>query len=58
MTVSVRRALVDCVVLSVQDTAVFYPCCKGCFCRITIDQRHRLKKTVIQEGGGHDEAQA
>eukprot|EP00066_Takifugu_rubripes_P027611 XP_011616877.1 PREDICTED: DNA damage-induced apoptosis suppressor protein isoform X1 [Takifugu rubripes] len=43
MTVSVRRALVDCVVLSVQDTAVFYPCCKGCFCRITIDQRDRCR---------------
>ncbi|KAL7397542.1 hypothetical protein ABVT39_023707 [Epinephelus coioides] len=31
---SVRRALVDCVVLSLQDACVFYPCCKGCFSRI------------------------
>ncbi|XP_060924165.1 uncharacterized protein ddias [Limanda limanda] len=36
---SVRRALVGCVVLSVQDACVFYPCCKGCFSRIDVDQR-------------------
>ncbi|XP_074468382.1 uncharacterized protein ddias [Sebastes fasciatus] len=36
---SVRRALVDCVVLSVQDACVFYPCCKGCFSRIHVEQQ-------------------
>ncbi|XP_034435231.1 uncharacterized protein ddias [Hippoglossus hippoglossus] len=36
---SVRRALVGCVVLSVHDARVFYPCCKGCFSRIDVDQR-------------------
>ncbi|XP_075966259.1 uncharacterized protein ddias [Anarhichas minor] len=30
----VRRALVDCVVLSLQSACVFYPCCKDCFSRI------------------------
>ncbi|XP_074521772.1 uncharacterized protein ddias [Halichoeres trimaculatus] len=34
---SVRPALVDCVVLFVQDSCVFYPCCKGCFSRIQVD---------------------
>ncbi|XP_078107816.1 uncharacterized protein ddias [Sander vitreus] len=36
---SVRRALVDCVVLSLQDTCLFYPCCKGCFSRIDVEQQ-------------------
>lgn len=36
---SVRRALVDCVVLSLQDSSVFYPSCKGCFSRIDVEQR-------------------
>ncbi|XP_037549616.1 DNA damage-induced apoptosis suppressor protein [Nematolebias whitei] len=35
---SVRRALVDCAVLSLQDSCVFYPCCKSCFSRIDTDQ--------------------
>ncbi|XP_023267684.1 DNA damage-induced apoptosis suppressor protein [Seriola lalandi dorsalis] len=45
---SVRRALVDCAVLSVQDARVFYPCCKGCFSRIDVEQqdatRYRCSK--------------
>ncbi|XP_070688403.1 uncharacterized protein ddias [Pempheris klunzingeri] len=36
---SVRRALVECVVLSLQDACVFYPCCKGCFSRIDVEQQ-------------------
>ncbi|XP_045909070.1 DNA damage-induced apoptosis suppressor protein [Micropterus dolomieu] len=36
---SVRRALVDCVVLSLQDACVVYPCCKGCFSRIYVEQQ-------------------
>ncbi|XP_047436167.1 uncharacterized protein ddias isoform X2 [Mugil cephalus] len=36
---SVRRALVDCAVLSLQDTCIFYPCCKGCFSRIEVEQQ-------------------
>ncbi|CAK6967268.1 DNA damage-induced apoptosis suppressor protein [Scomber scombrus] len=36
---SVRRALVDCAVLSLQDSCVFYPCCKGCFSRIDVQQQ-------------------
>ncbi|XP_071346253.1 DNA damage-induced apoptosis suppressor protein isoform X2 [Trachinotus anak] len=36
---SVRRALVDCAVLSVQDARVFYPCCKGCLSRVDVEQR-------------------
>ncbi|XP_069549811.1 uncharacterized protein ddias [Brachyistius frenatus] len=35
---SVRRALVGCAVLSLQDAAVVYPCCKGCFSRIDVEQ--------------------
>ncbi|XP_034148916.1 uncharacterized protein ddias [Esox lucius] len=31
---SVRRALVDCAVLSLQDQCVLYPCCRGCFSRV------------------------
>uniref|UniRef100_A0A8C8DGX7 Replication factor A C-terminal domain-containing protein n=1 Tax=Oryzias sinensis TaxID=183150 RepID=A0A8C8DGX7_9TELE len=31
---SIRRALLSCAVLSLQDSCVFYPCCKGCFSRI------------------------
>ncbi|XP_059202786.1 uncharacterized protein ddias [Centropristis striata] len=34
-----RRALVECVVLSVQDACVFYPCCKGCFSRVDVEQQ-------------------
>nr|XP_040055736.1 uncharacterized protein LOC120833025 [Gasterosteus aculeatus aculeatus] len=34
-----RRALVDCVVLSVQTAGVFYPCCKDCLSRIEVEQR-------------------
>ncbi|KAK9542570.1 hypothetical protein VZT92_000420 [Zoarces viviparus] len=30
----VRRALVDCVVLSLHSACVLYPCCKDCFSRI------------------------
>ncbi|XP_068587098.1 uncharacterized protein ddias [Cebidichthys violaceus] len=33
----VRRALVDCVVLSLQSACVFYPCCKDCFSRIDVE---------------------
>ncbi|XP_077419476.1 uncharacterized protein ddias [Vanacampus margaritifer] len=36
---SVRRALVDCTVLSLQDACVFYPCCKNCFCRMDVESR-------------------
>ncbi|KAE8297262.1 DNA damage-induced apoptosis suppressor protein Nitric oxide-inducible gene protein [Larimichthys crocea] len=36
---SVRRALVDCVVLSLQGDCVFYPCCEGCFSRIDVEQQ-------------------
>ncbi|KAM7406321.1 hypothetical protein PAMP_000705 [Pampus punctatissimus] len=36
---SVRRALVDCAVLSLQDACVFYPCCKSCFVRIDVQQQ-------------------
>ncbi|KAK5866955.1 hypothetical protein PBY51_011484 [Eleginops maclovinus] len=35
---SVRRALVDCAVLSLTDACVFYPSCKGCFSRIDVQQ--------------------
>ncbi|XP_053175264.1 DNA damage-induced apoptosis suppressor protein [Scomber japonicus] len=45
---SVRRALVDCAVLSLQDSCVFYPCCKRCFSRIDVQQqdtkRYRCSK--------------
>ncbi|XP_072321633.1 uncharacterized protein ddias [Eucyclogobius newberryi] len=34
---SVRRVLVECAVLSLQDSCVFYPSCKGCFSRIHTD---------------------
>uniref|UniRef100_A0A8D3BRX6 Replication factor A C-terminal domain-containing protein n=1 Tax=Scophthalmus maximus TaxID=52904 RepID=A0A8D3BRX6_SCOMX len=34
-----RRALVGCAVLSVCDACVFYPCCKGCFSRVDVEQR-------------------
>lgn len=38
-----KRALVECAVLSLQDSCVFYPCCKGCFSRIDADsQENRL----------------
>lgn len=37
-TMSVKRALVDCVVLSLQDSSVFYPSCRGCFSRIDVEQ--------------------
>lgn len=36
---SFRRALVDCAVLSLQDGCVLYPCCRGCFSRIDVDQQ-------------------
>ncbi|XP_013880484.1 DNA damage-induced apoptosis suppressor protein [Austrofundulus limnaeus] len=35
---SVRRALVDGAVLSLQDSCVFYPCCKSCFSRVDTEQ--------------------
>ncbi|XP_054471065.1 uncharacterized protein ddias [Anoplopoma fimbria] len=35
----VRRALVHCVVLSLQDACVFYPCCRDCFSRIDAEQQ-------------------
>uniref|UniRef100_UPI003AACDC9A uncharacterized protein ddias n=1 Tax=Centroberyx gerrardi TaxID=166262 RepID=UPI003AACDC9A len=35
----VRRALVDCAVLSLQDACVFYPYCRGCFSRIDVQQQ-------------------
>lgn len=41
MIMSLRRALVDCVVLSLQDSPVFYPCCKECFSKITVQQQDR-----------------
>ncbi|XP_020500242.2 DNA damage-induced apoptosis suppressor protein [Labrus bergylta] len=34
---SARAALVDCVVLSLQDACVFYPCCKDCFSKIQVE---------------------
>ncbi|XP_070762520.1 uncharacterized protein ddias [Enoplosus armatus] len=40
---SVRRALVDCVVLSLQDACVFYPCCKSCFSRINVGQEETTR---------------
>ncbi|XP_054892760.1 uncharacterized protein ddias isoform X2 [Poeciliopsis prolifica] len=40
---SVRRVLVGCTVLSLQDACVFYPCCKGCFSRIDAEQRDTLR---------------
>uniref|UniRef100_A0A3Q3IZN4 Replication factor A C-terminal domain-containing protein n=1 Tax=Monopterus albus TaxID=43700 RepID=A0A3Q3IZN4_MONAL len=36
---STRRALVQCVVLSLQDACVFYPCCKCCFSKIDAEQQ-------------------
>ncbi|KAM9860576.1 uncharacterized protein ddias [Aulostomus maculatus] len=36
---SVRRALVECAVLSLHDARVFYPCCNGCFSRIDEDSQ-------------------
>uniref|UniRef100_A0A1A8J0F5 Chromosome 11 open reading frame 82 n=1 Tax=Nothobranchius kuhntae TaxID=321403 RepID=A0A1A8J0F5_NOTKU len=33
-----RRVLVDCTVVSLQDSCVFYPCCKSCFSRIDAEQ--------------------
>ncbi|XP_062243696.1 uncharacterized protein ddias [Platichthys flesus] len=47
---SVRRALVGCVVLSVQDACVFYPCCKGCFSRIDVDQREPTRSRCSRCG--------
>lgn len=32
-----KRALVECTVLALQDSCVFYPYCKGCFSRIGTD---------------------
>ncbi|KAM4743841.1 uncharacterized protein ddias isoform 2-T2 [Anableps anableps] len=40
---SVRRVLVGCAVLSLQDACVFYPCCKGCFSRLDAEQRDALR---------------
>ncbi|CAN9506925.1 unnamed protein product [Ophioblennius macclurei] len=40
---SVRRVLVNCVVLSLQDPSVFYPSCKGCFSRINVEQRDAVR---------------
>ncbi|XP_016887908.1 uncharacterized protein ddias isoform X2 [Cynoglossus semilaevis] len=37
---SVRRALVDCAVLSLHDNTVLYPACKGCFSRINAEQQN------------------
>ncbi|XP_075906430.1 uncharacterized protein ddias [Nelusetta ayraudi] len=34
----VKRVLADCVVLSLQDSSVFYPSCRGCFSRIDVEQ--------------------
>uniref|UniRef100_H3CGD4 Replication factor A C-terminal domain-containing protein n=1 Tax=Tetraodon nigroviridis TaxID=99883 RepID=H3CGD4_TETNG len=39
----IRRALVECVVLSLQGGPVFYPCCKGCFSKINVEQRDRCR---------------
>lgn len=33
----VKRVLADCVVLSLQDSSVFYPSCRGCFSRIDVE---------------------
>ncbi|XP_068451098.1 uncharacterized protein ddias [Clinocottus analis] len=35
----VRRALVQCAVLSLQGPCVFYPCCKDCFSRADVEQQ-------------------
>ncbi|XP_012723457.2 uncharacterized protein ddias [Fundulus heteroclitus] len=40
---SVRRVLVGCTVLSVQDSCVFYPCCEGCFSRLDAEQRGSIR---------------
>ncbi|XP_041661910.1 uncharacterized protein ddias [Cheilinus undulatus] len=40
---SVRPALVDCVVLSLQDSCVFYPSCKGCFSRIQVELKNTTR---------------
>ncbi|XP_068169948.1 DNA damage-induced apoptosis suppressor protein [Antennarius striatus] len=34
-----HNKMVDCVVLSLQDTCVFYPCCKGCFSRMDAENQ-------------------
>ncbi|XP_028257774.1 DNA damage-induced apoptosis suppressor protein [Parambassis ranga] len=40
---SVGRALVDCAVLSLQDSCVFYPCCKRCYSRIEVEQQNTTR---------------
>ncbi|KAK5624205.1 hypothetical protein CRENBAI_000023 [Crenichthys baileyi] len=40
---SVRRVLVGCAVLSLQDACVFYPCCKACFSRLDAEHRDALR---------------
>ncbi|KAM8895146.1 uncharacterized protein ddias [Spinachia spinachia] len=44
------RALVDCVVLSLQTACVFYPCCKDCFSRIEVEQRETTRCTCFKCG--------
>ncbi|KAM7014905.1 uncharacterized protein ddias [Tautogolabrus adspersus] len=36
---SLRAALVDCVVLALQDACVFYPCCKDCLSKIQVERQ-------------------
>ncbi|KAK2920371.1 DNA damage-induced apoptosis suppressor protein [Channa argus] len=36
---SVKRVLVDCAVLSLLDSRVYYPSCKCCFSRIDVEQQ-------------------
>uniref|UniRef100_A0A3Q1EI48 DNA damage induced apoptosis suppressor n=3 Tax=Acanthochromis polyacanthus TaxID=80966 RepID=A0A3Q1EI48_9TELE len=47
---TVRRALVDCAVLSLQDTCVFYPSCKGCFSRIDVEQQDTTRYRCFRCG--------
>ncbi|XP_029290586.1 DNA damage-induced apoptosis suppressor protein isoform X2 [Cottoperca gobio] len=47
---SVRRALVDCVVLSLHDACVFYPCCKGCFSRIDVEEQDTTRFRCLKCG--------
>nr|XP_046239383.1 uncharacterized protein ddias [Scatophagus argus] len=47
---SVRRALVDCAVLSLQGARVFYPCCKNCFSRIDVEQQDTARYRCFKCG--------
>nr|XP_057945151.1 uncharacterized protein ddias isoform X2 [Doryrhamphus excisus] len=40
---SIWRALVDCIVLSLQDACVFYPCCRSCFAKMDVMAQDRAR---------------